>query len=311
MGCATHCVFRDVIIQIISKAKIMKIVSAEYCRYTGLGNKLFPWARAKIFARKNSEYKMLCPFWFSPHGGAITRGGIDYAHALRKIWLLGNFIKANDEISLIQYFLHCRNVPLRKFIWLKDALPKEDSDHIVFAVRGNGMEGHDFTEFKGESEFLLRSLECITAPAQLKYVNKFSHCDYIGINIRCGNDFVEKDSGRNGFIKTRCEWFCNALLKIRNLYGNLPAIVVSDGGYKQLASLLKENNVILLNSKAAIADLLVLSRAKVLLASGSSSFSEWASFLGQMDTFSSVETPFIHGKGLEYGRNGEKKLELF
>jgi len=87
----------------------MKLVSAEYMRVTGLGNKLFPWARAKLFARHNG-CKMLQSRWFSPRGGAITRGGIDYRFALTKIWLVGNFRRDRDEISCLEYFRKYRKM---------------------------------------------------------------------------------------------------------------------------------------------------------------------------------------------------------
>lgn len=65
-------------------------VKAQYCRNAGLGNKLFPWARAVVLS-ENYGYMMIDPIWFSPRGAAITRGGIDYKKALHKIWLLNNF----------------------------------------------------------------------------------------------------------------------------------------------------------------------------------------------------------------------------
>lgn len=287
----------------------MKIVSVAYSRYTGLGNKLFPWARAKIFAERHN-CTMVQPIWFSPHGGAITRGGINYVHALRKIWLLGNFRRGENELSILKYIFKYRGMPKHNFVWLRDAEMSDVDGHIIFATRGNGVEGHDFSEFSGESEFLLQSLKQITSKSQLKYTEDFAEEEFIGMNIRCGNDFVSKESGCRGFVKTSIAWFRFALREIRRRYGNMPAIIVSDGGQRQLSDLLDEHNVRLLDSKTAIADLLVLTKAKVLLASGNSSFSEWASFLGQMDTFSSIETPFVHGRGLEYGRKGEKILGL-
>ena len=175
--------------------------------------------------------------------------------------------------------------------------------HLIFRNSG---KNHYYTDMKGYSRYLLRCFEGMTKPMEVDFANKVCCKDFIGINVRCGNDFVSKESGKRGFIKTRLSWFSHALHEVRQNYGRMPAIIVSDGGRSQLAGLLKEQDVYMLNSKTAAADILVLARSKVLLASGNSSFSAWASFLGEMDTFTSPETPFHHGQGLEYGRDGKK-----
>ena len=124
----------------------------------------------------------------------------------------------------------------------------------------------------------------------------FCNKDFIGLNIRTGKDFIKAGSGKKGYFLTEIDWFIHALKITRGKMGNLPVIVVSDGGVKELAKILDEPATTFLKSGNAIEDLLVLSRSKVLLGSGNSSFSAWASFLGTMDTFSSNETPFINFK---------------
>ena len=76
-------------------------VKAQYCRNAGLGNKLFPWARAIVISEKYN-YKLIDPLWFSPRGAAIIRGGIDYKKALNKIWLLNNFKKRKQDVSFFK-----------------------------------------------------------------------------------------------------------------------------------------------------------------------------------------------------------------
>ena len=275
----------------------MKLVSAEFNRCAGLGNKLFPWARAKIYSAENG-CPMLATRWLSPHGGAITRGGVDYAKALRKIWLVGNFRQVRDEISQLGYFIKYRGLPILIAQSLGD-IPCGDG-HLVFKWNAH----HDFLDLKGHQAFLRNAIHVMAKPSMLAFADKYDY-DFIGLNIRCGKDFVTKASGGKGYVQTELDWFCQSLSQIREEYGNMPAIVVSDGGYRQLEKLLKEPNVHLLDSPTAIADLLVLSQAKVLLGSGNSTFSAWASFLGEMDTFSSKDTPFTH-EGLKDGRNGAK-----
>jgi hypothetical protein len=69
------------------------------------------------------------------------------------------------------------------------------------------------------------------------------------------------------------------------LGASIPAVVTSDGGPDELRPLLDLDNVRQVATGSAIGDLLVLSRAVLLLASGSS-FSAWASYLGRMPTLS-------------------------
>ena len=121
-----------------------------------------------------------------------------------------------------------------------------------------------------------------------QYLNK----DFIGINVRSGNDFKNYQDNKIGFSKTPLEWYKRALPIIRKKYGNLPAFIISDGCEKHLSSLLNLESTYLIKVSTAITDLLILTKAKVLLACGNSTFCAWASFLGGMDTYSAPETPF-------------------
>ena len=141
---------------------------------------------------------------------------------------------------------------------------------------------------------IVNALHDISKPRSLAFANSYHPKPFIGLNIRTGKDFVRKDSGKHGYFLTEIDWFIQALAVTRQRLGNLPAIIVSDGGEKELSAILQVPGTVLLNSSNAIEDLLVLSKSKVLLGSGNSSFSAWASFLGGMDTFSSKETSFSH-----------------
>jgi hypothetical protein len=266
------------------------IVSAQYNRHTGLGNKLFPWSRAKIFANEKN-IKMVSPLWFSPRGAAITRGGINYNNALRKIWLLRNFTSDEDEVQPFNYLLKYR------------AYKRMMVDHLPMARDYNGNECHiifkwnschNYIDIYNKAEFILNTLFRIIPDKECKMIEKYSKESFIAMNVRCGNDFIEPYSNENGYRKTSLTWFKNSLQEVRRIYGDLPVLIVSDGGIKQLCPLLQIPNVKLVSTKTAIADLLILTKSSVLMASGNSSFSAWASFLGGMDTFSAKSTPFTN-----------------
>jgi len=82
------------------------------------------------------------------------------------------------------------------------------------------------------------------------------------------------------------EWFLAALRAIRAdvRWRDLPVKVVSDGSEPEMRRIAKQPGVQWVTTEKAIGDIWMMSRASLLVASGYSSFSMWASFLGQMPT---------------------------
>lgn len=128
----------------------------------------------------------------------------------------------------------------------------------------------------------------------------------IGINIRLGNDFkppAPPESPSDGYKwvgwlqQTPLSWFIETLALVRDCAGwCVPAVVVSDGTAQQLSPLLKLPSVHHLYPSNAVIDLIVLSRSKLLLGSGSSTFSAWAAFIGQQPVFTAPGHPFTRLK---------------
>ena len=266
-------------------------VKAQYCRNAGLGNKLFPWARAIVISGIYN-YDFLDPVWFSPRGASIIRGGIDYKKALNKIWLFNNFINREHDISFLRSLM-ISSTQFQLFDRLEEPVFNIASKNkINICFRWNAChEFSDLMEFRG---LILDNLKKITRKKSISFYERYEGKKFIGLNIRTGKDFVRLNSSKQGYFLTEIDWFVRALKIIRNMEGNLPAIIVSDGGEKELRAILTEPDTFLLNSSNAIEDLLVLAESKILLGSGNSTFSAWASFLGGMDTYSSGETQFSH-----------------
>lgn len=267
----------------------MTIITFEYNRHAGLGNKLFPWARTIISAeRYNVKYYI--PPWVSIRGAAVTRGGIDYRKVVRKIFLFDNFKNDVGAIHLIKFYFY--KLKLREVL-INDLSDVERylGENVILKFRWNSE--HNFSDLQGYELFLKNKLISITRDKLLQKVVRFQSETFIGLNVRSGNDFIKSGSKNVGYEKTSLEWFQNALKKILVDYGkNSKVIIVSDGGKNDLALLLKNDNIHLFNSTSAIEDLLLLLNSKVLLASGNSTFCAWASFLGMMDTYSAPQTPF-------------------
>jgi hypothetical protein len=106
----------------------------------------------------------------------------------------------------------------------------------------------------------------------------------IGVHVRCG-DFQPSnvDALRRGITCTRIpiSWYGAVLDRVRALLPEAEAYVFSDGTDTELAPILSKPGVRRAAFGSALADLLAMSRVRILLASGST-FSMWASYLGRM-----------------------------
>lgn len=165
-------------------------------------------------------------------------------------------------------------------------------------VRFEGYRGF-FAPLRGWSRFLHEELRVIAKPGVLARVDRLSEVP-IAINVRCGNDFPSAPPGARRLppgTKTPVPWFRDVLRLVRAGASSVPAaFVVSDGTPEQLRLLLDEPAVTLVRPGTALSDLLTLARARVLLASGSSSFSAWGAFLGRMPAASHPGQPLSEWK---------------
>jgi len=262
-------------------------------RGMGFGCRMLPWARCRIFAQVHSA-QMISPVWMRPAVMQVFRGGIDYHSYLRQLILFGLFRRRTGDLGVLEGFLKVRSA---RQLSEEDyaALPPphgEDRGDLSIVFAGYTPM---FKPLNGWHEFLLQELKAITRPSYLALADSFGEVP-IALCVRCGNDFPDPVlvDGRIGKgQKTPISWFVQSLLAIRAKVGRpCKAVVVSDGTPEQLQDLLSLENVSFIRPASAISDLLVLSRAKVLIGSGSSMFVAWGAFLGQMPCISHPGQPF-------------------
>ncbi len=254
----------------------MTYVEARLLR-AGMANRLFPWARARIWSRTHGA-RMLFPRWAQVPIGTLIRREKD----LRTYTNL--FQPADGDVTGLR----------AAYIRLRAATVPEPEkvDGAVAAARGTqlvvfeGMRGQ-FAEINGWSGLLKDELEAMTRPIWRERARAFP-APFIALHVRRGDfqrSIAAAELATAGNAITPIGWFVDTLRCVRAALGEArPAIVTSDGSDAELAALLAEPNVTRADTGSAIGDMLLLSRAEVLLASGSS-FSAWASFLGQMPTF--------------------------
>lgn len=260
---------------------------------SGLGTRLFAWARCSVFSHVN-QVPMLAPLWIQPRIGPLLRGGIDLQSYPRQFLLLGLFKAKSSYVKgvkrhLLRLMAERRSEP--------DSIDgtyttNHSSKRVIVTFKGG--KSH-FQTLYGWDKFLYNELRAITHNKWLRIVDEVKSVP-IGINVRIGNDFSTAKSPTDyytkGAIKTPISWFRNSLELIRGIVGfPVQAFVVSDGNREDLTDILDLNNVVFVRPGCAISDLLLLAKSKVLLASGASSFSAWASFLGQMPTISHPGQP--------------------
>lgn len=260
----------------------------KFKRGTGLGNRLFPWARCIIFSNEESK-PMLWPNWFHFRKASFLKGGINYKNSLGKILLFKNFHNNGAYINTFKkYFIK------RKYA----------KDIAWFSG-----DGDFFADLQNHHAFIKDELFKIVHPNVLRQANLIETPKII-LNIRRGKDFSDakdkSDYVLKGAIRTPLAWFKLSLLQIREMNGNdVPALIISDGNALDLQEILALPNVSLAKTNTAIADLVLLSDAKVILGSGGSSFTAWGSFLSKAITIT------IPGQSLQWfkvSNNLEKHL---
>lgn len=273
-----------------------------FVRSSGLGNRLFPWARCKIYSYRNAV-PMLTPSWAHVRKASLTRGGIDYRNAARKILLWGNFRPARGEVG-----------GWRRLSILLTAERVLEGDSTVTMAKGRSNklivfagDGDHFADLQLEKPLIVQSLREITQSKWLRDVDRYQEV-FIGINVRRGKDFLDAPKGKNffaqGSVRTPLAFYVAALRRVRLVAGReVKALVVSDGNEADLQPLLRESSVELVRSRAAINDLLILARSRVLIGAGGSSFSAWASFLSGAPT---VTNPGQSCKWFKLGMEGDQ-----
>lgn len=267
----------------------MLFVDNEFNRSMGLGNKLFSWSRAYCTTQLLDAIQIE-PRWFALRNAAFLRGGIDYSKLFGKIFLYGNFTSDPEAIGRLYSELEGRFRTGHAEIHYLSELSEisshsfSDGDRIIYRAD----RAHHFSDLAMHHGAIKEKLETLSRRS-VKWVVPVK--PFIAINYRSGNDFKDH-STNNSQAKTDLNWFINAVECVRHQYGNLPVHVISDGATLHVADLIRKiSNSQVHQFNTAIEDLLFLSNAKVLLASGNSSFCAWASFLSGADSFSSKATP--------------------
>jgi hypothetical protein len=243
----------------------------------GLGNLLFPWARASIFCKLHGG-QLIAPTWPQIKINTFFRQDTD-----KRLYsdIFHNKVDSINGLKKIYLLASLRHVPEPE----TDASAPEDSaKSYIIDYSGNKSF---FSDILGHHAYLFPELLAMTNAAHLSgFDHDFSNS--VSIHIRRGDFpvFADPNDYRKGAGNRRIpdEWyiaFIRAILKARPDITNIH--IFSDGTDEELKDILAEPKVARMGFGSSIADILALSQANILVASGST-FSTWASFLGQCPT---------------------------
>lgn len=247
----------------------------EFTRGTGLGNRLFPFARAVLAANANPNYRMIHPRFFNLRMATLLKGGVPMKNLLRKTFLFDNFCRLPEE----PYYA--------------------SRDTVIFSG-----DGDHFRDIAGAAADIRKTLSTRMKPRvyyQQMVLPQLPARPFVGVNIRLGNDFKtahsRDDFRRLGGVKTPLKWFVNSISQINEHFPDkFNFVCVSDGDLTKYEGgfFARTPNLSILQTKYAITDLMALSNASFILASGGSSFSAWAAYLAECSCAS------ISGQSLDW-----------
>jgi hypothetical protein len=239
----------------------------------GLGNMLFSWAHAQVFAALN-DMPACSIGWSRPHIGPLLRGqrlrfyGRSLKQPLSGIVACG-LLRARGKVV--------RNPPLQRIV---DS-PSLKRDHL-FVWDKIPHWSDFFGELKPFRDLVKQRLwDTVNPTIRVRVVT--AERPAIAVHIRCG-DFHKLRAGEDfscaGGARTPLEYFVSTIQEIRRCCGtDVPVTVFTDGRPAEMQSVLDLPSVRLAEGNKPIFDLLLMSRAHLIIVSASSTFGYWAGFL--------------------------------
>lgn len=230
----------------------------------GLANNLFLYARSIVFAHKFCG-RVLRPSWEKISIGPMLRGERD------KRLYFGLFrYSVFSILNKIFVLTVARRVTLDKLISCTVSFRGVRPTLVIF----NSIDGY-FDGLRGYSKFILSSIEQ-SSKKVLPKIEREGNDLIIGFHVRLGD--------YSSSMRTSLEWYVWVVNSLTVIYASrmkFKIILFSDGLDTELIPLLSESCVERSSGHSALSDLYLLSQVDLLIGSDST-FSGWASFLGQI-----------------------------
>lgn len=239
---------------------------------------MLPWARAVAVAQRRS-LPMIAPSWVQPRLGGFIRREREKRLYLRQFTNNG-YIKGLRRALILS---------------LAETVPESAAPEVA-TVKGitrplvlqfSGL-GTYFTDLLDHSTLIMRELLRIAHPAAVAQAETVRGA-FIAMHVRRGDIMTHGDSEEELLQSphyTPLSWYVELAKALNDseTWRALPIRIMSDGEDWQLAELLALPQCSRAPSASALGHLLQMSKATLLAASGHSTFSMWASYLGRMPT---------------------------
>ena len=244
----------------------------------GLGNLLFIYSRALVLA-KNTNSKLIYPTWRSIKIGPWIRREKDKR-------FYGDLFRNNKGyVSGFKKFM-CLNFYRKSVVNSEnDILNTPDKSVLLyntFEMNFNGLK--EYRELIKE-DIYTNLMNKNRKPLGENFDNA------VNVHIRLGDFFKPNETalkeGKNN-TSIPISWYVKMINNIKAILGkNVVFNIFSDGSDEELKDVLSIQNTRRVFYGTSIADIIALSRSKLIIASGSS-FSMWARFLGNSNSISYV-----------------------
>lgn len=232
----------------------------------GLGNCLFPFARALAYAEINGA-RLIWPEWFQLNIGPLLRGEL----------VSRNYYKEfNTNITDVVLTEKLYRLSVMKRTTEPEALGQETAlSNLII-------------EFEGMHGWFQPINECrdLLLPLLLNRVRAQSMCaaGTIGVHVRRGDfkdaTYQELYAGGKRNLRTPIQWFAAAMQKACNESGLFKFTLFSDGSDIDLAPLTNEFDCNVVRGQSSMADIISLSSSSMIIGSRST-FSLWAYFFSE------------------------------
>jgi len=243
----------------------------------GLGNRLFPLMKAQVFAHLNNLPVTITgyhQFKFGPY----LRG----EKSKRNYYGNFNFEKNIFGELADKWRARSRNLQICREHPLEEIAPDTDLKSRMYLYGEIPPWNNYFGGLKDYRELVINLFYALVSKGIIKKVS-LQPTPCIGVHIRMG-DFRKLKDGEDfskvGAVRTPENYFVGVINGIRNVHKTkMPVSVFSDGTKKELQQILAMENISLVEGNPDIADLILLSKSKIIIASVGSTFGYWAGFL--------------------------------
>jgi hypothetical protein len=246
-------------------------VSFALLPVAGLGNKLSVWAKAAVFAHQH-RIPLVVAGWSWPRPRALLRGGRGERQYRR--YFVPRYSELARAIASIAVMRRVVAEPaVSEDLQLRNAV-------YVFNKRPHWSDY--FGAIREHRELVRELLYSELAPAT-RTALETSLRPCVAVHIRCG-DFrnlrPDEDFAKVGGVRTPLSYFEALIGQIRaRRQDNLPVTLFSDGTDAELAPLLALPNVTRSRASNDVVELLLMSRASLIVSAAGSTFSLWSGFL--------------------------------